>query len=49
MLKLPKIKIKIKIKTGIIDYDKLLENHKTIWTKIEDLEYIELDASMIDI
>ena len=47
MLKLPKIKIKIKIKTGIIDDDQLLENYKTIWTKIEDLKYIQLDASTV--
>ena len=26
------------------DDDKLLETYKTIWTKIEDLENIELDA-----
>ena len=47
MLKLPKIKIKTKIKTGIIDDDKLLENYKTIWTKTEDLKYIELNASAV--
>ena len=27
-----------------IDDDKLLEKHKTIWTKIEDLKDIELDT-----
>ena len=27
-----------------IDDDKLLEKYKTIWTKIEDLESIELNA-----
>ena len=47
MLKLPKIKIKTKIKTGIIDDDKLLENYKTIWTKTEDLKHIELNASTV--
>ena len=47
MLKLPKIKIKRKIKTGIIDDDKLLENYKTIWTKTEDLKHIELNASTV--
>ena len=47
MLKLRKIKIKTKIKTGIIDDDKLLENYKTIWTKTEDLKHIELNASTV--
>ena len=26
------------------DYDKLLNNYKTIWTKIEDIKNIELNA-----
>ena len=47
MLKLRKIKIKTKIKTGIIDEDKLLENYKTIWTKTEDLKCIESNASTV--
>ena len=36
--------MEIKIKTSIIDDVKFLENYKTIWTKIEDLQYTELDA-----
>ena len=40
---------KIKITTTIIDVfrindEKLLEKYKTIWTKIEDLKNIELNA-----
>ena len=27
-----------------IDYEKLLENHKTVWTQIEDLKNIELNV-----
>ena len=30
-----------------IDDEKLLEKHKTIWTKIEDLKDIELNALLV--
>ena len=33
-----------KLTTFHIDDDKLLENYKTIWTKIKDLKNIELNA-----
>ena len=33
-----------KLKSFRIDVDTLLEKYKTIWTKIEDLENIELNA-----
>ena len=52
VLKLPKMngyiktfkEKKNKLMTLRIDDDKLLEKYKTIWTKIEDLEIIELNA-----
>ena len=31
-----------------IDNEKLLEKYKAIWTKIENLKYIELDALPVD-
>ena len=31
-----------------IDEEKLLEKYKAIWTKIENLKYIELDALPVD-
>ena len=30
-----------------IDYEKLLEKYKGIWTKIQDLRHIELNASPV--
>ena len=48
MLRHLKLKMEIKIKTinlsFCIDDEKLLENHKTVWIKIEDLKNIELNA-----
>ena len=34
----------IKLKSFCIDHEKLLEKYKAIWTKIEDLKNIKLNA-----
>ena len=49
MLKHLKLKMEItdknnKLMSFGIDYKKLLEKYKAIWTKIEGLKYIELNA-----
>ena len=53
MFKLGKmdIKIRIKIKYLQIDDDQLLRKYKTIWTKIDDFQNIEMlyQFMMIDI
>ena len=38
--------MEIKIRTRIDD-DKLVEKYKTIWTKIENLKNIELNALLV--
>ena len=36
-----------KLMSLCVDDEKLLEKHKTIWTKIENLKYIILDALVV--
>ena len=37
----------IKLMHVLIDHDKLLQQYKTIWTKIKDLKNIELNALQV--
>ena len=51
-LSLPKIcdmlkNLKIKMEIKIINYEKLLKKYKTIWTKIEELKSIKLNALVV--